>query len=57
MILLCVATGVRRIEKKGSKICGHVRDATNSQFLLKKQWKNFKLSKKKILINKSILFS
>lgn len=57
MILLCVATGVRRIEKKGSKICGHVRDATNSQFLIKKQWKNFKLSKKKILINKSILFS
>lgn len=52
MILLCVATGVTRIEKKVRKFVD-----TNSQFLLKKQWKNFKLSNKKILINKSILFS
>lgn len=57
MILLCVATGVTRIEKKVRKFVDMFRDATNSQFLLKKQWKNFKLSKTKILINKSILFS
>lgn len=57
MILLCVATGVTRIEKKVRKFVDMLEMPLILNFYLRSSGKTFKLSKKKILINKSILFS